>query len=43
VAAYQLEPETRAFKKHSGEVMKIRNRPCRKLREDSLTFDLRLV
>ena len=42
VAAYKLEAGTRAFAQCASREMKLSRRPCRKLREQSLTFDLRL-
>ena len=42
VAAFQLEPNTRAFTEAAREGRKFKQRACRKLREDSLTYDLRL-
>lgn len=42
VAAFRLEPGTRAFAERPAEGLKLRSRPCRKLHANSLTFDLRL-
>jgi uncharacterized protein (DUF2126 family) len=42
VAAYKLAGGTRTFAECPARAMKLSLRPCRKLREQSLTFDLRL-
>jgi uncharacterized protein (DUF2126 family) len=42
IAAYKLPGGTRAFEPCPAAAMKLTHRPCRKLREQSLTFDLRL-
>ena len=42
VAAYKLTGGTKEFVKCSPREIKLSHRPCRKLREESLTFDLRL-
>jgi len=42
-AAYKLPAATRAFTECSSREVKLSRRPCRKLREQSLTFDLRLT
>jgi uncharacterized protein (DUF2126 family) len=42
LAAYKLAPGTRAFVESPLRAVKLSRRPCRKLREQSLTFDLRL-
>lgn len=40
--AYKLEADTRAFAESGAREVRLTRRPCRKLREQSLTFDLRL-
>ncbi len=42
VAAYKLAAGSRVFAECAPREMKLTRRPCRKLREQSLTFDLRL-
>jgi uncharacterized protein (DUF2126 family) len=42
VAVYKLPAATRAFVEVPARGLKLSRRPCRKLREQSLTFDLRL-
>ena len=42
IAAYKLAGGTRAFVESPVRGVKLSRRPCRKLREQSLTFDLRL-
>jgi uncharacterized protein (DUF2126 family) len=41
-ACYKLAAASRHFVECSPKEQKLTRRPCRKLREDSLTFDLRL-
>jgi uncharacterized protein (DUF2126 family) len=42
LTAYKLASGSRAFAECAAREMKLSRRPCRKLREQSLTFDLRL-
>jgi uncharacterized protein (DUF2126 family) len=42
VTAYKLAAGARAFAECPSREIKLLRRPCRKLREQSLTFDLRL-
>jgi uncharacterized protein (DUF2126 family) len=42
LTAYKLSAATRAFAECPPRELKLSRRPCRKLREQSLTFDLRL-
>jgi uncharacterized protein (DUF2126 family) len=43
LTAYKLDAGCRAFAECDAREMKLLKRPCRKLREQSLTFDLRLA
>jgi uncharacterized protein (DUF2126 family) len=43
VAAYTLKAESLQFSEADPRAQKLSRRPCRKLREQSLTFDLRLA
>jgi hypothetical protein len=43
IAAYKLNGGTRAFIECGPRDIKLTRRPCRKLRDASLTFDLRLA
>ncbi len=42
LAGYRLAAGSRQFTECPAKEMKLTRRPCRKLREQSLTFDLRL-
>ena len=43
IAAYRLTAGSRAFAECAAKEVKLSRRPCRKLRQQSLTFDLRLA